>query len=1666
MQLSLPIDQRTPFEQPLSIPTEPTSVPSEATSFNRGQKAFLGLGQITNMSQDDMTSAIASGKEPAVRNRASLLIDQHNMIQRTKAFQQGLLQNVPAEDLAKILPSYNQNPDTVIEEGFANHVINPLINRKDPFSNITQMQDVQETMPEFLHRASMLATDLSTRTQVYQNMMTDLEQEYQHQSWFSWGVDELKEAFQPFVEYKLRGLTEQSSAFANVFLGENLRQEADDINALPNEQAIPKLKAILATLDPTMKIKFMHYVMGSTNTDRIWDNAMTGLMGAGAATSVAKKGLYALRAAKQATQAVEDAKKIEPVVEGKFLPDVNTVNEEVRWGDEGPENISPREAKAAAAGDLQEQAIDKLKQPNPSPTQRAREALPTVMQDVHKSNRLNRGNSGAEIVNRIGENLKSLSDTLVSVIEGSIRPNALIDVSNDEIAARLVANWQKDKYPGLAGNVINVENIFHDPYSNSYFTYLVLGQNDASFFKSEGEAIAWAKENNIPISFIHEAGGGKRATDVALGHEIVHQEGKGWNVALEVPVREDEPLLKQLQGRTTASQVRERPGLFGWLGQYMSWIRTPEETSALNQRINRYHATYGAEKYYAALAEHQQSIRKLSRGQANDFERVLRAGQEAVDSNGDKGHFFNLGQLDDVYQRLFHRLPEDNEREAYMQFRGAVEADRYFRTMAKMRAKTSAGGEEHIVSTIGKDGKMENSPAFEAARVPPNPETKKIMSPGGDHNVIAIFRNKTSQTKLFDSSSAEYARIRKKLDDDLQTGKATALEILEKNLDPLAGHAGITKGSNVRYVIAYNDKASPLDWMKQIPVRGGGHLEQETEHYISQAGVHFNPITKRFHYKGDTNLYGTNYFGQGSIAAKRFDDVRQLIAKGDEAGARKLAEDPATAIPISYDDFRKEFSAHGDQPARLSKDEPIQLRPKDKTLMDMGKDALENRYTQGGVSILRNDTKEGILRNKVVQFTGERDAYDFYQVQDKGTKFNPLFQLEPGKVVDAVPMMNRALGRIINSLWMDDYKTSAVEHWLFGKSVFNPNTGKLENGLNWLDVDPKEVAHSPFYYFNNAEQHFKAGIPQAVKSDLLASKMKIRQFIGTPSSVDTFLYSLEQKLSDSIYGKFGPKAMKLEPLWKVSALSNVPVVMRSIIYNTKMGFFSPRQFLIHAFTFVNAALIAPKYAGVGAFGGMLHLWSWLHAGEDVLAHMDELATKMGWRPGEFLEARKGLIRTNFLPVEKNTLALTDNPMANRLVKNKMSSFLDLGTTPFRGGVKSLKASTWYMAYKEYRDLHPTGPLNDYDWGKILVRADDFAHNMSRASTSSVQKGINTFGAMFSSYNLRVLELLTGKRLSIAEKSRLFLGYATLFGVPTAGGVFGLSTLLRTQVQKGNVPGLETYVPGHDPYSTFIMEGGLSTALAWAIGGGDVQKGTVYNVGESYGAKDLETWERNLSGENSLWQVFGGAAASMASSAWAASADFRSWGSSMFKDPSEQGSYHVTMDSVVNFMKEISSVNYATRTYLALETGKWVSRNNAYLENVTPNDSIFRGISGLQSTDVSLLYPSSLIAKENAQAVTDVKKLLGREMQRYFNAMDLHNESAAKTFQDNIYFYMQSLPAQERGAAMAQAYRDNQPLVDRIQFLNVTSKDIPDDDRGRRQEIQQKIDELKAKQGVQ
>lgn len=1584
------------------------------------------------------------------------------------------------------------NPQSVMEEYYAGQYLKPMYDVSDQFHQGSFMPEAIKEVPEHVDSLRNVARGLTESREMINTRLEDAKARLHNQSYFGYGVDFAKTMVPGYTEAKVRDNLDINLRGTNLM---NQARQLYAMPPEERKAYFNARMDKLEHDNPQVAVEYAEAMLGYTTSQENLNNLFTAidvssLPLAGVAKGILSGGKAAIRSAasatgltealaKQATTATKDivasqategvplrvlqnqhfgeesarlnyelaqARKdhsFNASVEGKFaneglraqytsrvatrIADLDIQLKDLKaWHADnainGPDASvlvqqpvkDPAVAAAAGRGDLATAGVETAaKEVAETASGKANPELNTI-QALTSSLRTdtqafieNPGRDGQEIANRVMEQNNKFTADIEKAAGNIQRVQRTPNIKIKE-AVEALKNFQKDFYPGIRNAILNVSDPILNRDLNTYSQKMFFGRTTAEYFASKTEAEGFAH-------------------DYGLIGETVEQKGLGWYVSIEKPIDETSHPIRDWILKTKES---ETPG--GWLNAFVGWLRTPEDTLSFEQNLQRKLATYNVGPFMNFAKETVKDIRNLGglKGLKNfysnfrDWEQVVASARDKMDEELSEkmgrpmqGYFFKTGQeLDDEYLRVFNRFPSGTEKSAYFAFKRVVEYDRILRAMSLYRNKMRLGTEQHALSILDTDGKtLIKSPFFDGV------QRKEL--PGGDHNIL-ILGNREGDERMFKANNIA-PKLAEKLKEEILKGERKVVEIFDPAKTPLNGWGNINN-ARIRYVVTNRLESKPISVMDQVPRRGGGHFEYDYDNYIKQANVQFDEASQTHWYNGDTTLMPVSLRGMGYKAVERLNAVRELIKadKIDEAKALATSKDGVPGIP--WDEhlgwYQNSKDAQGRfVPARLSKNEPLRVVPQGKAIGQMDNE-MKLRYfdKEKGIDFQDGTSQGSLARSNQVQYTQERDSEQMHALSDVGSKNNPIFKYEPAKLVSPITTMNRTLSRIVNSTFMDDYKIFSVESW-------------VQQAKHWLDMrgrDPTDVERSPFFYFNHP--NWLPGTPEDIKAQLMNIKFKTDQLVGIPSKVDTFLHSAAQALADSVYKLGGPKALPLDPSWLLPKLRDPFRFMRSIVFNEKMGLFSVPQFLVHAMTYANVMGIAgPKNASAGAIGALMHGYASVNSSPEIIEQLSRLAEKMGWAPGAMKEAYDTVQRTGFMNVAGEH-AFMDAPMANRVIQNGGTTFLDAGQIFFHGGVKSLRAGSWYTAFKEFRDLHPTGAITDDDLKRILSRADLLSHNMTRASASSLTTGIMSVPAQFYTYQLRLFEMMmpfAGGRLTTLEKTRLFGVNAALFGIPVATGIYGnvFSDNLRKFAQDNN------YVVGDKFLQSLAMEGGLSSLGALVSGNGDISKGNFYNVGDRYGAKF--PIEETLDGDKTIWQLFGGASLQSLSNTWAQSSGLRAVGMGLITGHIEALG-ELTPEDGIGPLKEITSVNSVNHIIAATRYGNWMSKNNAVLHPASLGNAIFEAATGLSEQRDTDMWTMSQTLKANKEFDNH---LFGMFQNRFSLAVQSSNnndieQSKAYMKEALAILHQGGYPEDKIPEAVAAAMRAaNEGLVDRTKF---------------------------------
>lgn len=1598
-QVSLP-----PAEEPLPLDTGTAErpVPPEIAR-QRAFKARFGLSEIlTGKSYEQFYQEMTGGTEQQGREQAAAQLDYNKALVKQALVQQIGKQypnTLTASDYSVIDQKIKEldkptDPYTVYEENYAKAAIDQL-NKTARENQNTFWADAERLIPGRVEELKTRGNTLSAKQQTLMTKAENLKSVLQEQSWAGWGADFAKFLIPFYADYKLRGKTETSS-FSGL-LGSHLEDQAKDLWAPSTDLATFKTKVDtivedIAKDNPMAAAMWLSAMMGQSGAEKFMNNTFNVVdltvlpIGKGV-----KSLISGIRGGEKAVELNNSvAKAVQDVVEAAKNPNTDKAN------------------LIAATGDVGEAAVQRatsnlLKelQGAPEQTKRAVEGLFTFLRQDVIDLKANPGRLTTNQVNAIESRYVNLIEELGTRLGGDLRVDRLPFIAEETI--RKVQESMKGSFKGLGDNILDVGNIRREPFSNTYFVDIAFGAGPGKLFEKEYIAKAFAGLNNLP------------------GYTI-EQQGTQYYINVSKSLRETDDVIRKGLIETDFTQAPN-----GFLKNFLGWLRTPEDTLSQAERANRKAVTYGPSNLLELAKNEAREISKLMKGSRlkkleitdaegntkiiskkdmwNDWENVVRRARNMDDpaKPGEKGYFFESpAKLDEHYLMYVGRLPELAETEAYFSYKRFLEMDRILRNISVFRNKARIGTENHTFYALDVNGQRVKSNPFDGV-------TRKEL-PGGEDSIVVTGRV-VGEERIYSGGNIP-TRIKEVLKKGIKEGRLKVTEVWDPEIRPLSGFGKI-RDERIRYVISDNLETKPLSW-DQVPRRGGGHYDYDYDYYIKQAKVRLERVGKDFKhwYEGDNVVMPIALHKMGVDVVDKMNAVRVLLREGNEEGAKELAQ---RTLPINWDEFHGWFKPGRDPegntiPPRLDLKEPFMVTGNHESILNIDK-GLESRYPK----TFKDGTREGSLaRQYQVAYTGPRDAYDMKTFVDIGTKGNPLYSYEPAKLVDPIPSMHRALSRITNSFYMDDYKISAVEHW-------------LQEARNFMKASDSEIKHSPFWHFNNPE--YKRDAPADQVSRLKNMHLQIQQLTGVPSSSDAFFHSVAQKLSDASYTGLGPKGAVLEPAWLMPKIKDPFKFIRSATYHVALGFYAIPQLLTQLQTHATIQAVAGVRAAVpGAAAAQFYHYMSFNKNAAIVNKLDSMASHFGWKVGEWKEAAMALEKTGFQHVGGEYVNL-NNALTPKAISNGWETFLDAGTFFFKQGEQNVRYAAWFTAFKEFKVKNPTAPINEAATREILNRADLLNINMSRASASIMNHGAASVTTQFLTYQIRLAELFFSKRIDNAARARMLLTNATLYGAPTATGVFGLplSDFIRQKATEGG------YQVGERYLTSLVNEGLPAVLTAIATGKGDMQAGTFPNFGDRLGTQGFETLRDVARGDKPWWEILGGAAYSKFSGAFGAMSPFYNFAMSAFREDDKY--FQLKPEHMLEPLKEISSVNAGLRAWYLYNTSNWLSKKGAFLEESQAPlkaalATLATGLQPQQVVDLQILNGSR--KEMNADWKRAEDKFL-REW-RYAFKNHANPEQANQFFRNGIAILnMHGYPEEKRMSLFSRAEAENQPLVDRMNW---------------------------------
>lgn len=1681
------LDTNPPQQPQISLDAQAPTTP--ISSDVAGQRAFKAKQGLPNFeySYSDLYSSFMSGMEPATRQSAAAYADFQK-----EGFRQ---------DAISSIASQMNRPLTQQEVGSMHQLISAPV-RTDPQSvfeeyypmeyldNVRRTGEVNPSPwvlahPDQVNETFFRGRDYMSKQEVVRTFLENAEEVLKAQGYPGYLIDQAKNLVPGYMQIKERGL--MNEPFFHGALGTNLDEQSRNYFNGPFEQSKAAFLAQgnqMLKDNPSLALSWAHAILGQSYSEEMLNN-MAGLLDIPAG-GLAKLGANALRkllprgAEVYAQQAVKSAVK--------------------QAGREG----ASRAAMAEAAGNIPEAGVQEITKDmlvkmkaitdaaergatsdvhfNPISTEL--KSLPDTFLGAINELDSNPTNLRQGYVAMLREQYNLYGNRLMRAINDTIKVNRIPVVDAVEQESRKIADAMVGEYPGLENRIQN-NKLRYDPGTNIHWIDYYIGGTEGRLFDTENTArnllksIGFEKIGRVeevygphlvkggialkpPAQILKETGlksdealkivkstAWQRARDLEMPAKIL-QQGPKFTAVISKPLP------------ATAYAVREgilkMPGAqipTGWLTSKIGKFITPNETLSEQQSMQRIAATVGPSNFYDLIRDNAKDIRALrsfalpfttKRQKWNQWRDVIANIQQMRDDvTGKLNPTLNNEEFSQLYQNKFHRAPDEAELSAYHAHKREELFIKTFDALNEFKDLHNTGSQQHtIYTTVANQGTERSVPltkhSFYGTSEPHFPKTDDpvmIVDAAGNTQIVTTNR-------LGPKMYAKYKEM-------VEKGEYKSIKLSRPQEYQFDGVIPGKEGARVSHVLAEKLDTENINWQNL----GRNRLpDYDYDHYASQAIVRHDPLTGKAWLEGERTLAAFQLRAIGKPFIEKVNQIRLLLKAGKDAEAE--AFHAGAGLPFEWSTMRgwfkgdlisakpvinriasaeyKAFVDSGEMEVGegfrtrpiLSLDDPVRLVSRHERINNLDNE-LANRYNKVGTTEEKDIFRDG---TKGRYDKGFDNGYrDIFTIKNIGTRENPIHDVVPVPHLDPMVSIGRAMSRVLKSNFMNDYKAFSIEHW-------------IQEAKDFLNVNPGELAQNPYYYFFNSENLWKQTADNYEKVQALkTARLQIQQFIGMQDANTTFLHSMAQKLADSLYEK-GHTTLALAPTWLLPTLRDPFSVMRSLTMDAKMGMFAIPQLLVQANTFTNIFGIAgPKYAVPGTKAMLLHQYARYNSSPEMLAHLDKLASTRiipgtsVFLPGQFTEARQLLAKTGWEHVGGEYIKI-DSPWLD-IVHAERQSFLNAGRVFFREGEKSTRIGAWYTAYKEFRDARPTGAIKDNDLKQILLRADLLTTNMTRASASAMHKGVWSLPTQFLSYQMRLAELFMGKRLTNVEKARGFAANAMMYGIPMGFGLTGLpiNDWLRKEAVENN------YVVGDNWFNSLLTEGLPSTLLALITGKGDTSKGTYYNVGSRYGSGGFDPIREALISDKPFLDVMGGAAVSTFSNTIGNLSPVYQSMMSMIR---QDGKHKLTVNDFIDPFTEIASVNSAKRLYYAFNIGKWISRKEASVDDVSMGSAIFQTLTGLstqraEDVNTSMRWSAATEKKRQAEGLSLFIEEYHRAIQDQNNGDP--DQFEARTKRALTYLEMSGYPHNRISDALALAGKGWENQIDQVTREYYTSRNV-------------------------
>lgn len=1430
-----------------------------------------------------------------------------------------------------------RDPETFFERKFAQRVVatleaQPVEGDDDAQNGMTQNYEIGDVFE-----------DQRTRVEGFHRLAQDEAEELKKQSYLATGVEVLASALPGLTWYSWMNVV-KDAAPVSFLPGSNRLEQIEYLHTLPPEEGVKQAKAAIEEIKRVAgnleAAQFAQALTSYSSSAAFWDNAF--IAGADIATlplgAVARG---AVRGASAATKAAinTDYRNLAKVLSNPkaSLADVAAASGDV----------------ALAAGQTVQKRLTALVRGSGRRADTLKEAFEQTVSFGNYERLLNGApiQMAGEAARRIVDNLQYKGAQLVNgaLVEGittGLRwTPAALRAATDEALEVL-----QRQYRNINDAVLDVSHTDPERSIGGIPQAIIgLGNINGKLFATRGMARRYAENiYNLP-----------------KGSYNIKTEGNAHWLELTRPLDFSSEKFRDVMRTEVAKEAATTQSL---IGNLLIGLRTGDDVFSERTRQAIKNATIGGSKLANMLSKASRKVGKqLKKKDFRDFIRYQQTYKRPDDIEGVFGKYStSIGEMEQDWLAQFNRLPTEAEVEAYFDYVLLNDIEYMSRNMSLYLEEVATGHMEfNLAGVNGVVGKVQ----------------KELPGRDTQHGAHVLVMDGDTPYLYYTKAPATPGKDNKRALELMNTEGYTVVNLSRWGTDKLMDGAApevkaVLNGRPPSYVVVKEPQSTPLSF-NRLPYSPGGHHMTPQGYFVSVAQVNPRADGTAMYY-GDRNLFWAHNEKNAREIAQRFDTARRmlndikesigatgritkqqaLLKRGDFTELKKYVEEN---LPISWRQFRNLYIKDG---GKYRTNHPVVARSSQQSALDANDLASMVGSKQGVIKF--SNSEHDPYRNMVnLQYTQERGE-TIGRIESTGTVDNPEFGIVPGEVIDPFIALDRSLRSMANTGVFNEAK-------IVGSNEFLTNFGDL------LDMAPAKQALDPITAMMKAP--FKQNVQGEDVRRLRMAKAfrgRMQQFFNVKDDANRHYDYLAEKLLGGVSPDLarGWRAKLHDVLTDGDPWSK----LKSLAFYPKMGFFNLKQLFLQAQTFAHMAAISPTNAPSAGVGAILqHLVSFADLDDLALVQRaGRMYNSLGLGSvDEFVEMTTAMRRAGWDIVGRE-VALREAHSSAGVMRTKWGEFLDWGLMPFRNGEEFVRRSAFNIAYKEWKKANPNKTLRDADIPKLVDRADLLNVNMTQASNASWQQGWTSIPTQFWAYQIRLTEQLLGKRLTRGEKTRIMLGYSTLYGIPiaaSAAAVYPVHENIRKYMTQFGITN-----PNETAIGSFLNQGVLGS-FADFVFGEDVNAETVF------GPSGLPFLEDIFSGDKTILEILGGASGNVLFAGMAEAAPILGFGLQAVNPISNVNLPPPTMSDFTDiFTKTITTLGQAEKIYIAETTGNFINRHG---EVVAPgNEGVkawFQALLGIQPQNIEDIYAALDISRNRDEVQRTMRRRIFGEMRKLYAA---------------------------------------------------------------------------------